>query len=102
MRPASRDSSRRFTSPKAPLVRRGDVLFEIDPRPFQAEVDRLQASWRAPGRPARAPSRKRSRAAALGREGHLRRGNDRRSSSAVEADAQVSAVEAALRAPNSI
>ncbi|UFH50997.1 multidrug efflux RND transporter periplasmic adaptor subunit MexE [Pseudomonas sp. KNUC1026] len=25
------------------LVRKGDVLFQIDPRPFQAEVDRLQA-----------------------------------------------------------
>ncbi|MFF7709266.1 multidrug efflux RND transporter periplasmic adaptor subunit MexE [Pseudomonas sp. NPDC007930] len=25
------------------IVRKGDVLFQIDPRPFQAEVDRLQA-----------------------------------------------------------
>jgi multidrug efflux system membrane fusion protein len=25
------------------IVRRGDPLFEIDPRPFQAEVDRLRA-----------------------------------------------------------
>lgn len=25
------------------LVRKGDLLFQIDPRPFQAEVDRLQA-----------------------------------------------------------
>jgi multidrug efflux system membrane fusion protein len=25
------------------VVRRGDVLFEIDPRPFQTEVDRLRA-----------------------------------------------------------
>src|SRR5690606_6470219 len=25
------------------IVRRGDVLFQIDPRPFQAEVDRLRA-----------------------------------------------------------
>ena len=25
------------------LVRKGDLLFEIDPRPFQAEVDRLRA-----------------------------------------------------------
>src|SRR6266581_8417769 len=25
------------------MVRKGDLLFEIDPRPFQAEVDRLRA-----------------------------------------------------------
>ena len=25
------------------MVRKGDLLFQIDPRPFQAEVDRLQA-----------------------------------------------------------
>ena len=31
----------RFT--EGALVRQGDVLFQIDPRPFQAEVDRLAA-----------------------------------------------------------
>jgi multidrug efflux system membrane fusion protein len=29
------------------IVRKGDLLFQIDPRPFQAEVDRLQAGARS-------------------------------------------------------
>ena len=29
------------------LVRKGDLLFQIDPRPFQAEVDRLRAELAA-------------------------------------------------------
>src|SRR3954471_10827431 len=34
-------SAVRFT--EGAIVRRGDLLFQIDPRPFQAEVDRLKA-----------------------------------------------------------
>ena len=81
------------------LVQRGDVLFEIDPRPFQTEVDRLRADLarakaafaRATAESARA--RRLSADNAISTEEH-----DRRFSSAAEAEAQVAAVEAALRA----
>src|SRR5687767_13110881 len=81
------------------LVQRGDVLFEIDPRPFQTEVDRLRADLarakaafaRATAESARA--RRLSADHAISTEAHARR-----SSSAAEAEAQVAAVEAALRA----
>ncbi len=81
------------------LVQQGDVLFEIDPRPFQTEVDRLRADLarakaafaRATAESARA--RRLSADNAISTEEH-----DRRFSSAAEAEAQVAAVEAALRA----
>ena len=28
------------------FVRKGEVLFEIDPRPFQAALDQTQGNWR--------------------------------------------------------
>ena len=81
------------------IVRKGDLLFQIDPRPFQAEVDRLQAELdRARATVSRAKSE-------LGRAERLRSENaisneehDRRASFAQESTAQVAAVEAALRA----
>jgi multidrug efflux system membrane fusion protein len=81
------------------IVRRGDPLFEIDPRPFQAEVDRLRAELtrsRATGQRA---------ASELLTAEHLRAENaiakeehDRRAAFAQESTAQSAAVEAALRA----
>jgi RND family efflux transporter MFP subunit len=81
------------------IVRRGDLLFQIDPRPFQAEVDRLRAELA------------RARATAQRAESELRRADrlsaenaiaseerDRRASFAQESSAQTAAVEAALRA----
>ena len=81
------------------MVRRGDLLFEIDPRPFQAEVDRLTAELA------------RVRATARRAQSELERGNrlsteeamskeerDRRTAFAKESAAQVSEVEAQLRA----
>jgi membrane fusion protein, multidrug efflux system len=81
------------------LVRKGDLLFQIDPRPFQAEVDRLKAELdRTHATVQRADSE-------LARAGRLRSENaiaseehDRRAAFAQESAAQVSAVEAALRA----
>jgi len=81
------------------LVRRGDLLFQIDERPFQAEVDRLDAELlRARATVQRATSE-------LGRADRLASENaisqeerDRRASFAEESAAQVAAVEAALRA----
>jgi multidrug efflux system membrane fusion protein len=90
-------ASVRFT--EGAMVQRGDVLFEIDPRPFQAEVDRLRADLaRARAALARATAES-ARAERLSAEKAIAtEEHDRRSSLAVEADAQVSAVEAALRA----
>ena len=81
------------------IVQRGDVLFEIDPRPFQTEVDRLHADL-ARGKAAFArTSAERERARRLSAENAISaEEHDRRFSSAAEAEAQVAAVEAALRA----
>jgi membrane fusion protein, multidrug efflux system len=81
------------------MVRKGDLLFQIDPRPFQTEVDRLRAELaRARATVDRADSE-------LARAERLHDANaianeerDRRASFAQESAAQVAAVEAALRA----
>src|SRR6187549_376767 len=78
------------------MVRKGDLLFQIDPRPFQAEVDRLRAELtRAQATVQRANSEfaraNRLRDAdAISNEDH-----DRRGSFVQESAAQVAAVEAA-------
>src|SRR5690349_18137193 len=81
------------------MVHRGDVLFQIDPRPFQIEVDRLRAEL------ARAQATVERANSELSRADRLRSENamsseehDRRASVAQESAAQVAAVEAALRA----
>lgn len=90
-------SAVRFT--EGAMVRRGDLLFQIDPRPFQAEVDRLRAEQtRAQATVQRANSEfqraeRLRNADAISNEDH-----DRRGSFAQESAAQVAAVEAALRA----
>jgi multidrug efflux system membrane fusion protein len=81
------------------IVRRGDLLFEIDPRPFQAEVDRLRAELtraRATGHRAASElqtAEKLRLENAIAKEEH-----DRRAAFAQESTAQAAAVEAALRA----
>lgn len=81
------------------MVHRGDVLFQIDARPFQTEVDRLRAEL------ARAHATVERANSELIRAERLRSENaisseerDRRASFAQESAAQVAAVEAALRA----
>jgi multidrug efflux system membrane fusion protein len=81
------------------IVRHGDLLFQIDPRPFQAEVDRLRAELvraRATGQRADSELRRAERLSAenaIASEEH-----DRRAAFAQESSAQTAAVEAALRA----
>ena len=81
------------------IVSRGDLLFEIDARPFQAEVDRLRAELlraRATIRRATSELQRAERLAAdnaISQEEH-----DRRDAFAQESAAQAAAVEAALRA----
>ena len=81
------------------LVTRGQLLFQIDQRPFQAEVDRLRAEvMRARATVQRADSELR-RAERLQAENAMsHEEGDRRASFAQESSAQVAAVEAALRA----
>jgi membrane fusion protein, multidrug efflux system len=81
------------------IVRRGDLLFQIDPRPFEAETDRLRAELlRARATLQRADSelrraeRLRAEKAISGEE------HERRAAFAKESAAQIAAVEAALRA----
>ena len=79
------------------LVKKGDLLFQIDPRPFQAEVKRLQAQLQQ----ARANQ---TRALSEARRGErLRQSNaisaelaDARASAAAEARAAVAATQAEL------
>jgi multidrug efflux system membrane fusion protein len=81
------------------IVRKGDLLFQIDPRPFQAEVDRLRAELdraRATGQRAASELQTAERLRtenAIAKEEH-----DLRAAFAQESTAQVAAVEAALRA----
>jgi multidrug efflux system membrane fusion protein len=81
------------------IVRRGDLLFQIDARPFQAEVDRLRAEVvRAKTTVQRAGSELK-RADRLASENAMSlEERERRASFAAESSAQVSAVEAGLRA----
>jgi multidrug efflux system membrane fusion protein len=81
------------------IVGRGDLLFQIDPRPFQAEVDRLRAELlRARATVQRAIS-ERQRAVRLSAENAMSHEElERRASFADESSAEVAAVEAGLRA----
>jgi multidrug efflux system membrane fusion protein len=80
------------------IVQKGELLFTIDPRPFQAEVDRLKAEReRAKAQLARSQSD-------FARAERLHNNNgmsveeyDRRNSARAEAEAQVASVEASLR-----
>jgi membrane fusion protein, multidrug efflux system len=81
------------------IVRKGDLLFQIDPRPFQAEVDRLKAELvRAKATVQRASSEAQRAERLTAQDAMSREENDRRVSVAQEATAQVDAVAAALRA----
>ncbi len=81
------------------VVRRGDLLFQIDPRPFQAEVDRLKAEVvRARATVQRASSEAQRAERLTAQDAMSREEHDRRASFAQEAGAQVDAVAAALRA----
>ena len=89
----------KVTFDEGAVVKKGDVLFQIDARPFQAEVDRLRAERsRAEAVIDRAGSEL-ERAERLRAENAMSREEfDRRSAFAREAKAQAAAVSAALAA----
>ncbi|HYJ11466.1 MAG TPA: efflux RND transporter periplasmic adaptor subunit [Polyangiaceae bacterium] len=81
------------------LVRRGQLLFQIDPRPFQAQVDRLSAELIRSRATVQRTASELKRAERLAGENAMSlEERERRASAAEEANAQVAAVEAALRA----
>jgi len=81
------------------IVRRGDPLFEIDPRPFQAEVDRLRAELNRAGATNQRAASELQTAEKLRTENAIaKEEHDRRAAFAQESTAQAAAVEAALRA----
>lgn len=80
-------------------VRKGQLLFQIDPRPFQADVDRLSAEVeraRAKSQLAGADSRRGQRL--LAQDAVAKEEAERLVSEAKSADADLVAAEAALRA----
>jgi membrane fusion protein, multidrug efflux system len=90
-------SSVNFT--EGAIVRQGDLLFLIDPRPFQAEVDRLRAELQRAEATRTRTAAERDRAKRLAQDNAISaEESDRRVAAAAEADAQVNAVQAALRA----
>jgi membrane fusion protein, multidrug efflux system len=90
-------SSVNFT--EGAIVRQNDLLFQIDPRPFQAEVDRLRAELLRAQAGRTRTAAERDRAERLAHDNAISaEESDRRVAAAEEADAQVQAVRAALRA----
>lgn len=80
------------------LVHKGDLLFEIDARPFQAEVDRLRAEVERANATVQRAASELERANRLSSENAMSsEERDRRAAFAKESAAQKEAVEAALR-----
>lgn len=81
------------------MVKKGDLLFEIDARPFQAEVDRLRAELMRVEATVRRAQNDLERAQRLSSDNAMSPEEiDRRAAFAEESAAQVRAVQAALRA----
>ncbi len=90
-------SAVRFT--EGAVVRRGDLLFQIDARPFQAEVDRLRAERSRSDAVADRADSELQRAERLRAEDAMSKEEfDRRAAFAREVKAQTAAVDAALAA----
>lgn len=79
------------------LVKQGDLLFEIDPRPFQAEVDRLTADLRSSKARLDLAKRDLQRAKSLKRQNAISLEQvDNRESQLQQAQAQVESTTSAL------
>ena len=80
------------------IVRQGDLLFQIDPRPFQAEVDRLKGDLsQAKAQRARAQSDFERAERLHNNDGMSAEEYDRRAAVRNEAEARIASTEAALR-----
>src|SRR5258707_2777998 len=80
------------------IVRAGDLLFQIDPRPFQAEVDRLKGELsQAKAQRSRAQSDFERGERMHNKDGMSAEEYDRRAAVRSEAEARIATTEAALR-----
>jgi len=80
------------------IVRQGDLLFQIDARPFQAEVDRLRGELaQAKAQSARAQSDFQRAERLHNNDGMSAEEYDRRAAARGEAEAKVAATQGALR-----
>src|SRR3979411_130127 len=80
------------------IVRQGDLLFQIDPRPFQAEVDRLKGDLsQARAQLSRAQSDFQRAERLHNNDGMSAEEYDRRAAVRNEAEAKIASTEAALR-----
>jgi multidrug efflux system membrane fusion protein len=80
------------------IVRQGDLLFQIDPRPFQAEVDRLKGDLaQARAQLSRAQSDFQRAEHLHNNDGMSAEEYDRRAAVRSEAEARIASTEAALR-----
>jgi len=80
------------------IVREGDLLFQIDPRPFQAEVDRLKGELsQAKAQRSRAQSDFERAERLHNNDGMSAEEYDRRAAVRSEAEARIASTEAALR-----
>jgi multidrug efflux system membrane fusion protein len=80
------------------IVRQGDLLFQIDPRPFQAEVDRLKGDLsQAKAQRSRAQSDFERGERLHNNDGMSAEEYDRRAAVRNEAEAHIASTEAALR-----
>jgi multidrug efflux system membrane fusion protein len=80
------------------IVREGDLLFQIDPRPFQAEVDRLKGDLsQAKAQRSRAQSDFERAERLHNNDGMSAEEYDRRAAVRNEAEARIASTEAALR-----
>ena len=80
------------------IVRAGDLLFQIDPRPFQAEVDRLKGDLaQARAQRLRAQSDFQRAERLHNNDGMSTEEYDRRSAARSETEARIASTEAALR-----
>jgi membrane fusion protein, multidrug efflux system len=81
------------------VVQRGQLLFQIDPRPFQAQVDRLSAELARARATVQRTASELTRAERLSSENAMStEERERRGGAAAEATALVASMEAALRA----
>jgi membrane fusion protein, multidrug efflux system len=80
------------------IVRQGDILFQIDPRPFQADVDRLKGDLsQAKAQLSRAQSDFQRAERLHNNDGMSAEEYDRRAAVRNEAEARIASTEAALR-----
>lgn len=99
IRPRVSGAIARVAFTEGDLVQRGQLLFQVDPRPFQAEVDRLRAELTRVQATMRRAGSELARAERLQAENAMAHEElERRAAFRDESTAQLAAVEAALRA----